>query len=69
MRRLKLLVIESSDIVTVTHDKFEVAILPQPCHRSMVYIQSWQDYQEAAEALYSKSPNEVSHSLDGLFHI
>jgi len=25
----------------------------------MVYISSWQDYQEAAEALYTKSPNHV----------
>jgi hypothetical protein len=25
----------------------------------MVYISSWQDYQEAAEALYTKSPNDV----------
>ena len=25
----------------------------------MVYIHSWQDYQEAAEALYTKSPNDV----------
>jgi hypothetical protein len=35
------------------------------CQRSvldaaMVYIHSWQDYQEAAEALYTKSPNDVS---------
>ena len=26
----------------------------------MVYISSWQEYQEAAEALYEKSPNTVS---------
>lgn len=25
----------------------------------MVYITSWQEYQEAAEALYTKSPNTV----------
>ncbi len=25
----------------------------------MVYISSWQEYQEAAEALYTKSPNKV----------
>jgi signal recognition particle subunit SRP9 len=25
----------------------------------MVYIASWQDYQEAAEELYEKSPNNV----------
>jgi hypothetical protein len=25
----------------------------------MVYIASWQQYQEAAEALYAKSPNTV----------
>ena len=25
----------------------------------MVYISSWQEYQEAAEALYEKSPNKV----------
>jgi len=25
----------------------------------MVYISSWQDYQEAAEALYTKSPNDT----------
>ncbi|TDL27433.1 signal recognition particle, SRP9/SRP14 subunit [Rickenella mellea] len=29
----------------------------------MVYIQSWQDYQEAAEALYSKSPNETRYCV------
>lgn len=26
----------------------------------MVYISSWQEYQEAAEALYAKSPEQVS---------
>lgn len=26
----------------------------------MVYLSSWQDYQEAAEALYEKSPETVS---------
>ena len=26
---------------------------------AMVYISSWQEYQEAAEALYEKSPNTV----------
>ena len=25
----------------------------------MVYISSWQEFQEAAEALYEKSPNTV----------
>ncbi len=25
----------------------------------MVYISSWQEFQEAAEALYEKSPNKV----------
>jgi len=25
----------------------------------MVYIASWQEYQEAAENLYAKSPNKV----------
>jgi hypothetical protein len=25
----------------------------------MVYISSWHEYQEAAEALYTKSPNDV----------
>lgn len=29
-------------------------------HPPMVYISSWQEYQEAAEALYLKSPNKVS---------
>ena len=29
----------------------------------MVYVSSWQEYQEAAEALYEKSPNTVSTSL------
>ena len=28
----------------------------------MVYISSWQEYQEAAEALYDKSPNTVRPS-------
>ena len=39
---------------------------PLPEHSSagildaaMVYIASWQEYQEAAEALYAKSPNTV----------
>lgn len=27
----------------------------------MVYISAWQEYQEAAEALYDKSPNTVSY--------
>ena len=26
---------------------------------AMVYITSWQEYQDAAEALYAKSPNTV----------
>ena len=30
---------------------------------AMVYISSWQEYQEAAEALYEKSPNTVSTFL------
>ncbi len=32
----------------------------------MVYIQSWQEYQDAAEALYAKSPVNVrrTYSLD-----
>jgi hypothetical protein len=25
----------------------------------MVYIHSWQEFQDAAEALYAKSPNKV----------
>ena len=29
----------------------------------MVYIHSWQEYQDAAEALYSKSPNKVCGGL------
>lgn len=34
----------------------------------MVYISSWQDFQEAAEGLYEKSPNNVSdHVLAVLF--
>ncbi|KAH9929012.1 signal recognition particle, SRP9/SRP14 subunit [Epithele typhae] len=33
----------------------------------MVYISSWQEYQEAAEALYDKSPNTTRYcaSADG----
>lgn len=31
----------------------------------MVYISSWQDYQEAAEALYTKSPNDVRLTIIG----
>ena len=27
----------------------------------MVYLSSWQEYQEAAEALYEKSPATVSN--------
>ncbi|TFK47170.1 signal recognition particle, SRP9/SRP14 subunit [Heliocybe sulcata] len=27
----------------------------------MVYISSWQEYQEAAEALYAKSPNKTRY--------
>ncbi|TFK32951.1 signal recognition particle, SRP9/SRP14 subunit, partial [Crucibulum laeve] len=27
----------------------------------MVYIHSWQEYQDAAEALYSKSPNDARY--------
>jgi len=30
--------------------------------RCMVYISSWQEYQEAAEALYTQSPQKVSPS-------
>ena len=30
----------------------------------MVYIASWQEYQEAAEALYARSPNTVRPALD-----
>lgn len=29
-------------------------------HAAMVYLSSWQEYQEAAEALYEKSPVTVS---------
>ncbi|KAL0952872.1 hypothetical protein HGRIS_007091 [Hohenbuehelia grisea] len=29
----------------------------------MVYIASWQDYQEAAEALYAKSPNVTRYCI------
>jgi len=29
----------------------------------MVYISSWQDYQEAAEALYIKSPNDTRYCV------
>ncbi|KAI0050232.1 signal recognition particle, SRP9/SRP14 subunit [Auriscalpium vulgare] len=29
----------------------------------MVYINSWQDYQEAAEALYSKSPDKTRYCV------
>lgn len=29
----------------------------------MVYIQSWQEFQDAAESLYSKSPNNVRVTL------
>ena len=37
----------------------------------MVYISSWHDYQEAAEALYAKSPNDVRelHYLCGIMDI
>lgn len=34
------------------------------CDATMVYIASWQEYQEAAENLYVKSPNKVSSSID-----
>lgn len=30
----------------------------------MVYIASWQEYQEAAENLYVKSPNKVSFFVE-----
>lgn len=30
----------------------------------MVYIASWQEYQEAAENLYVKSPTKVSFIID-----
>ncbi|KAF7789091.1 hypothetical protein EIP86_000024 [Pleurotus ostreatoroseus] len=29
----------------------------------MVYISSWQEYQEAAEALYEKSPNKTRYCV------
>ncbi|KAI0790175.1 signal recognition particle, SRP9/SRP14 subunit [Irpex lacteus] len=29
----------------------------------MVYISSWQDFQEAAEGLYEKSPNNARYSV------
>jgi len=29
----------------------------------MVYIHSWQEFQDAAEALYSKSPNETRYCV------
>ncbi|RPD52574.1 signal recognition particle, SRP9/SRP14 subunit, partial [Lentinus tigrinus ALCF2SS1-6] len=29
----------------------------------MVYISSWQEYQEAAEALYEKSPNTTRYCV------
>ncbi|KAH8823999.1 signal recognition particle, SRP9/SRP14 subunit [Flagelloscypha sp. PMI_526] len=29
----------------------------------MVYVQSWQDYQDAAEALYAKSPNTTRYCV------
>ncbi|KAG7085907.1 hypothetical protein E1B28_003441 [Marasmius oreades] len=29
----------------------------------MVYIQSWQEFQDAAEALYQKSPNKVRYCV------
>ncbi|KAF8624304.1 hypothetical protein AX15_005935 [Amanita polypyramis BW_CC] len=29
----------------------------------MVYIHSWQEYQDAAEALYAKSPNKARYSV------
>ncbi|KAI0338617.1 signal recognition particle, SRP9/SRP14 subunit [Trametopsis cervina] len=29
----------------------------------MVYISSWQDFQEAAESLYDKSPNDTRYSV------
>ncbi|KAH9943646.1 signal recognition particle, SRP9/SRP14 subunit [Amylocystis lapponica] len=29
----------------------------------MVYISSWQEYQEAAEALYEKSPNKARYCV------
>ena len=30
---------------------------------AMVYISSWQEFQDAAEALYAKSPNKASAFL------
>lgn len=54
------------------HCQLRYEILWQHCHgpsllryylpprwTSMVYIHSWQEFQDAAEALYSKSPNDV----------
>ncbi|TFK26960.1 signal recognition particle, SRP9/SRP14 subunit, partial [Coprinopsis marcescibilis] len=29
----------------------------------MVYIQSWHEFQDAAEALYSKSPNQTRYCV------
>ncbi|KAF8884473.1 signal recognition particle SRP9 SRP14 subunit [Infundibulicybe gibba] len=29
----------------------------------MVYVQSWQEYQDAAEALYTKSPNNTRYCV------
>ncbi|EAU87413.1 hypothetical protein CC1G_02172 [Coprinopsis cinerea okayama7 len=29
----------------------------------MVYIQSWQEFQDAAEALYAKSPNQTRYCV------
>lgn len=36
----------------------------------MVYIHAWQDYQDAAEALYAKSPTNVRYFalILGTFH-
>lgn len=46
--------------VTVTcHVRYEIAHRLLARWTSMVYIHSWQEFQDAAEALYSKSPNDV----------
>lgn len=45
--------------------------LTASCYRfapAMVYISSWQDFQEAAEALYEKSPTIVRNITEQCHH-
>lgn len=49
---------------------FRDSVTLTPARCAMVYIHAWQEYQDAAEALYTKSPTTVRFIASNLkgFH-